>query len=197
MNAAQASRLLRILLSLILLSMSGQVTSAQESPPRDLQSHPQWPRLSLDEAGSPRATVEAFFRVISAPKGGKINVDRLNALFLPSGRIEVPVPAGNGREADVVFMTPARYASLSDRSTAGEGFFDHVLALHIEKFGAIAHVFASYASSVSPEAKPFVRGMKSFQMLKSGSHWYIAQVCWDRESADVSIPSAALKDREE
>lgn len=95
-------------------------------------------------------------------------------------------------------MTPAQYAVRSDEGTAKEGFFDRVLAQHVQRFGLIAHVFVSYASRTSPTApQPFVRGVKSFELFHSESRWYIVQVSWNRERDGLKIPPVYLEDQDE
>lgn len=70
---------------------------------------------------------------------------------------------------------------MSDEATKKEGFFDHLLAVRTEQFGDVAHVYASYESRVRREDPTlFVRGVKSFELLKSSGRWYTAQVSGTR-----------------
>lgn len=182
----------------VLLLAVPSMLAQDAAPARSAPPAAQWPIATDAETSSPRATVEAFFQAISAPKGGKLNQQRLMSLFQPGGRIAVPFTTAQGKRTDVIFLTPAEYALRSDEATATEGFFDRVLAVHVASFGEIAQVFASYASRNSPDdPKPFVRGIKSFELVESGSHWYITQVSWTRETPANSIPEVFLKDRSE
>lgn len=89
---------------------------------------------------------------------------------------------------------PDQYADASDRATATNGFFDRDIANHIERFGIMAHVWASYESRYkSDDAKPFSRGIKPMDLPNSGNRWYIVQVYWDRERPDNLIPKAYLQ----
>ena len=162
---------------------------------RDLHSHPEWPKANPEDVNSIRAIVGAFFDAISAPAGGTLNRDRLRALFVPGGRIEIPQPAWKGSPADVIFLTPDQYADSSDSQTAKTGFFDHLLAIQIQHFGLMAHVYTSYESRKNQsDPNPFVRGVKSIELLNSASRWYIVQVSWDRESPGNPIPDRYLHD---
>jgi hypothetical protein len=162
---------------------------------RELQSHPEWPKAKPEDVKTIRAIVGAFFDAISAPAGGTLNRERLRALFVPDGRIEIPQPASKGSPTDVIFLTPDQYAANSDSQTAKTGFFDHVLAVQVQHFGVMAHVYTSYESRKSPsDLKAFVRGVKSIELLNSAGRWYIVQVSWDRESPDNPIPYRYLHD---
>lgn len=149
----------------------------------------------MADVDTPRDIVAAFFQAISAAKGGTLDRERLRSLFTPAGRIEIPIPGSDRRATDVLFMSPDQYAAMSDGATAQSGFFDHLLALHLQQFGTIAHAWTAYESRNAPnDAKPFVRGIKTFDLLNSGGRWYITQVAWDRERTNNIIPPQYLQD---
>jgi len=177
---------------------SADVASEPKKPSvvsRELQSHPEWPKAKPEDVQTIRAIVGAFFDAISAPAGGTLNRERLRALFVPNGRIEIPLPSSKGNPTDVIFLTPDQYADNSDSQTAKTGFFDHVLARQVQHFGVMAHVYASYESRENTsDPKPFVRGVKSIELLNSAGRWYIVQVSWDRESPGNPIPDRYLHD---
>ena len=80
--------------------------------------------------------------------------------------------------------------------TTKRGFFDRVIANGIERFGNMAHVCSAYESRHAiSDPKPFVRGIKSFELLHSGNAWRIVQVFYTRELPEDPIPHAWLKDR--
>ena len=166
----------------------------QSAPPvLELQSHPDWPKARPEDVRTVRAIVDAFFHVISAPAGGILGRDGLRSLFVPGGRIEVPIVPSSTKSADVLFLTPDQYADNSDSQTTTSGFFDHMLALQVQRFGVMAHAYSSYESRKSvTDVKPFVRGVKSFELLKSKDRWFIVQVSWDRERPDNVIPARYL-----
>ena len=168
---------------------------AAAPPVHELRSHPDWPAARPDDVASIRGIVEAFLEAISAPKGGTLDRERLRSLFVPEGRIEIPIPASGTNQTDVVFVSPGRYADSSDDQTKNEGFFDRTLAMHVEQYGVMAHVFATYESRKNQsDTKPFIRGIKAFELLNSGGRWYITQVAWDRERSDNPIPEIYLHD---
>jgi hypothetical protein len=182
----------------VLFQVSAPPPPAPSRPVPELHAHPDWPTARAADVASPRAITAAFFAAISAPKGGTLDRARLRSLFTPDGRIEVPIPGAGARATDVAFLSPDQYAASSDLQTASEGFFDHLLAAHVQSFGVMAHVYAAYESRAwAEDSKPFVRGMKSFELLESGGRWYITQVAWDRERDGLVIPGEYLRDAED
>lgn len=186
-----------MLLSLLLVPvLSGAQASGRggtDSPVHELHSHPKWPAARPGDVTSIHSIVEAFFNAISAPKGGTLDRERLRSLFVPNGRVEIPLPGSGAQPTDVVFVSPDAYADMSNAATKDEGFSDHALAMHVQQFGVMAHVFSSYESRKKrDDPKPFLRGVKSFELLNSGGRWYITQVAWDVEREDNPIPGMYL-----
>ncbi len=162
-------------------------------PPLDLEAHPGWQGAGSSDTSSIETLIGAFARVVWSPAGGTLDRDRLRRLFTPSGHIVVAVPPAPGRTADVVILSPDGYADLSDRTTARQGFFDHVISNRVERFGVMAHVYSAYGSRhAASDPEPFARGVKSFELLNSGDRWYIVQVYYDRERAGNAIPKEFL-----
>ena len=166
------------------------------TPPRpqaELNSHSDWPKANPSDVVSIESTVRAFFDAISTPAGGKLDRVRLRSLFVPAGRIVATRAPSPSQAADVVFLSPDEYAALSDSQTVSKGFFDHNLVNKIERFGVMAHVYSTYESRLNrDDAKPVARGIKSFELLNSGSRWYIVQMYWDSERPDNPIPDRYL-----
>ena len=165
------------------------------APQADLNSHPDWPKANPADVVSIESTVRAFFDAISTPAGGKLDRVRLRSLFVPDGRIVAIRAPSASQSADVKFLSPDQYATISDSQTVSKGFFDHNLANQIERFGVMAHVYSSYESRFNrDDAMPVARGIKSFELLNSGSRWYIVQMYWDSERPDNPIPDRYLHD---
>ena len=173
-------------------------TSPLPAPAPDLKSHPEWPKANPADVATIESTVRAFYDAISTPAGGRLNRDRLRSLFVPAGRIVAGRAPNSGQAADVIFLSPDEYAAISDAHTVSKGFFDHNLANHIERFGAMAHVYSTYESRFDREStKPVARGIKSIELLNSDNRWYIVQVYYDLERPDNPIPDHYLQDKAE
>ena len=57
----------------------------------------------------------------------------------------------------------------------------------------IAHVFSTYESRHSlSDPEPFMRGINSFQLMHDGKRWWIVNVMWQHEAADLPIPERYL-----
>ncbi len=125
-----------------------------------------------------RATVLAVYNVISGPAGRR-DWDRFTPLFAPSARLI------HGAKV----MTPDEFAKASQPYFAEHGFFERPVANRIECFGDIAHVWSTYESRhASADEKPFVRGMNSFQLQRSGGRWLIVTILWQEEDAAHRLP---------
>ena len=167
-------------------------------PSRALASHPHLEAATGDVA-TIDAIVEALAKTISAPAGGVIDNKRLASLFIPGGRIVIGVDPKPGRLADVVLVSPNEYADSFNRAMKASsgregGFFDRVVANRVEHFGIMAHVYSSYESRESPsDPKPFRRGIKSIELLKSGERWYIVELYYDFERPGTPISATYMK----
>lgn len=167
-------------------------------PVHALGDHPDRPLAAPNDVRSVDAIVTAFAESISAPAGGAIDVKRLDSLFVPGGHIAIGVDPKAGRAADVVFVSPDEYAdrfnqAMKKSSRGDGGFFDHVIANTVEKFGIMAHVYCAYASREHPDdPHPFRRGIKSFDLLQSGGRWYVVEVFYDFERPGTPIPAEYL-----
>jgi hypothetical protein len=160
---------------------------------RDLQSHSSWPKARVDDVDTIQHITNAFISSISAPAGGKLDRQRLNSLFLPSGRIELLAGSKTG-SSDVVFVTPDEYAGLSDASTAKDGLIDRVISVHLHHFDALAQEFVTYESLAHlGDSKPFARGIKSLELLNRNERWYIVSATWERKSPSTPLPGNLLQ----
>jgi hypothetical protein len=59
----------------------------------------------------------------------------------------------------------------------------------VERYGAIAQVFSTYASfHHADDAKPFQRGINSFQLFYDGHRWWVVTIYWQGEHEGLPIP---------
>jgi hypothetical protein len=116
----------------------------------------------------------------------------MRGLFLPGARLVPAVHQADG-------VTIARVLTIDDFIKAieprikHEGFFEREIHRHIERFGAVAHVFSTYESRHSrADAHPFARGINSIQLFFDGKRWWIVTIFWDSERPDQPIPASRL-----
>ena len=70
------------------------------------------------------------------------------------------------------------------------GFFEHSIHNQQEQFGNMVQIWSTYESRHNAnDAKPFARGINSFQLLNDGKRYWIVNIFWDAESPDQPIPA--------
>jgi hypothetical protein len=91
-------------------------------------------------------------------------------------------------------ITPEDYIARSGPFLEGQGFFERETARRTEQFGHIAHVFSTYeARQKSDDARPFMRGINSIQLVNDGKRWWILTVFWEAETERTKLPEKYLK----
>jgi hypothetical protein len=74
-----------------------------------------------------------------------------------------------------------------------QGFFEREAHRTTESFGDIVEVFSTYESRhAKDDAKPFVRGINSIQLLKDGDRYWVVNILWDAERPGTEIPAKYL-----
>jgi len=145
-----------------------------------------------EDVSSPEAIVKAVYDVISGPAGKARDWDRFRSLFADGARL---IPTGIRPAGDFgpnVF-DPEGYIRRSEPIFTTTSFFEKEVAHRIEKFGHIVHVFSTYEARRDPaDAKPFLRGINSFQLLFDGVRWWVVTIFWEAESEAVKIPKEYL-----
>ena len=134
----------------------------------------------------------AVYDVISGPPG-KRDWDRFRSLYYPGARL---IPSGRNEKGEIRAHvdTPEEYAARAQSFFDREGFFEKSIANRIEIWDRIAHVWSTYESRHAREdAKPFARGINSFQLINDGHRWWILSVYWEGEDAAHPLPAKYLK----
>jgi hypothetical protein len=198
----QASRIA----ALVVLALSSNALLAQASapaapePPRpagSIAGHPGWSVAKPEDVKSPEAILDAVYSVISGGKGQARDWDRMRSLFVPDARLipAVAASAANGGAArsDAIMLTVDGYIERSGRRLTGDGFFERSIHNEIEQFGNIVQVWSTYESRHNlDDAKPFARGINSFQLLKDSDRYWVVNIFWDSESPAKPIPAKYL-----
>ena len=140
------------------------------------------------------AIIGAAYDGISGP-AGKRDWDRERSLFLPGARL-IPTAMTAG-EADPdsapQILDVEGYIARVEPYFAENGFYEKEVARRTEQVGRIAHVWSTYESRHSPDdAKPFMRGINSFQLFHDGARWWIVNIYWQHETPEHPIPDKYL-----
>jgi hypothetical protein len=134
------------------------------------------------------AIMAAVYDVISGPKGQKRDWDRMRSLFVPGARL-IPTRADTSGITKTSMLSVDDYIQRATPALEGEGFFERETHRTVERFGAIAQVFSTYESRhAATDAKPFQRGINSFQLLFDGQRWWVVNIYWQAASAELPIP---------
>jgi hypothetical protein len=151
------------------------------------------PQARAEDVRSIDSILGATYDVISGPAGKKRDWDRFRSLFYPGARL---IPTGkrpNEAEVRARVLTPDDYVERSAPFLEKEGFFERSVANRVDRFGNIAQVFSTYESrNNAADAKPFQRGINSFQLVNDGKRWWIITIMWQAETPDMPIPQEYL-----
>jgi hypothetical protein len=187
--------------ALAVLALSTTALLAQAAAPArpvgSIAGHPGWPAAKPEDVKSPEAILNAVYSVISGGKGQARDWDRMRSLFVPDARLipAVAASAANGGAAhsDALFLTVDGYIERSGARLTSDGFFERSIHNEIEQFGNIVQVWSTYESRHNlDDAKPFARGINSFQLLKDGDRYWVVNIFWDSESPTKPIPAKYL-----
>jgi hypothetical protein len=169
-------------------TQSKQPDSATQAAPA-----PQ-PEARPVDVASPDAILAATYDVISGPPTKKRDWDRFRSLFIPGARL-IPTAANkSGGGYKVRVITPEEYATLADAYFQKEGFVEREIARKAERYGNIMQIFSTYESRHdASDAKPFARGINSFQLFYDGTRWWVVTIFWQEETPDNPLPKEFLR----
>ena len=146
------------------------------------------------DGASVDSIVAALYESVSHGPEQEPDWNRMRELFLPVGMLIPPKPAKDdiftvldvdGFEARVKKAMAAAKAKGDPTS-----FFEREVARKTDCFGHICQIFSTYEARRAPsDAKPFVRGINSIQLVGDGRRWWVASVIWDTERPDNPIPA--------
>lgn len=137
--------------------------------------------------------IRAYYEVVSGPAGGIPDRARDKTLHLPNALVGVPGPAKDG-VSQLITMTLDDY---HDRfgGPRSEGFYEKEIHRVVQRFGNLAQVMSTYASSTTPEGEAYARGINSIQLTWDGKRWWIVSWTYDEERSDNPIPAEFLPER--
>lgn len=180
-----------LLLPCVLLAGAWVPPAAAQSAPA---SSPIPPAASAIPAARPAdvssmdAVIKAVYDVISGPGDRQRDWNRMRSLFVPGARL-IAVHAGKGGPNVARVLSVEDYIRLAAPLMAKNGFFERESHRTVERFGDIAQVFSTYESRYAEtDAKPFQRGINSFQLMFDGRRWWVVTIYWQGESSDRPIP---------
>jgi hypothetical protein len=183
----------RVALAAALLCLGALTALAQTSPPPPARSKPAHASEARPaDVDSIEHILQATYDVISGPAGAPRDWVRFRSLFAEGARL-IPVGRRKGGGFGPRTLSTEEYVALATPVFQKEGFFERGIANRIERFGNIADVFSTYESRHTREdARPFARGINSFQLVNDGKRWWIVNIMWEAESPEHRIPAKYL-----
>jgi hypothetical protein len=145
------------------------------------------------DVASPEAVVAAFYEAISGPAGKKRDWNRFLSLFFPGARL---LPAeGRGHSGNMPETFSAEtYLYNTEPYMMQAGYIEREITRKTDRFGKLAHVWSSYrVRHAESDAKPFVRGVNSFQLFFDGTRWWIYSLVWQPETPRLTLPADLVR----
>lgn len=171
---------------LLIVSLLVSSIAVGQTPSRPL------PAPKPEDVASMDAILRATYDVLSGPAGQKRDWDRMRSLFVPNAKMGAAVRTKSG-EIKYFGFDVERYIAMDDEILAEKGFFEHELHRHVDTFGNISQVFSTYESRWKLDvAKPFERGVNSFQLFNDGKRWWIVSIYWQGEDEKLKLPKKLL-----
>jgi hypothetical protein len=136
------------------------------------------------------AIIGAYYEVVSGPAGQPADRARDEYLHHPSALIGIPTQGDDGRPT-------LRMISLGQYHDAFGGprqqpFYEWELNREVQRFGNVAHVWSTYASSREPGGEIFTRGINSIELFWDGDRWWITSWSFDQEREGLAVPEEYL-----
>jgi hypothetical protein len=134
------------------------------------------------------ALLEELYGSISFGPGQRPDFDKLRSLLFPGARL-LRVQAGGVESMDVEGFI----ASFEEHLASGAltEFRESEIARRVDRFGPMAHVFSTYATTITLGGVTLERrGINSIQLVRSEGTWKILTIYWTDETGDNPIPAA-------
>jgi len=147
-------------------------------------------RVERDDVKTIDGLMRAYYEVVSGPAGAAPDRRRDEVLHHPDALIGMPVRDSAGAES-LVTMSLAEFYERAG-GVRDVPFYEWELSRRVERFGMIAHVWSTYASSDRPGGPPQSRGINSIQLYFDGRRWWVMGWIYDREREGKPIPHEYL-----
>jgi hypothetical protein len=181
----------RVLLATCLCGVALVLSGHALARPEPATPPPARPAQSVarpSDVSSMNAIIEAVYAVISGPAGKARDWKRFQSLFAPGARLVAVHRDKEGHEHLLTF-TSGQFAQQAGAYMSEHGFFERETHRSVERYGAIAQVFSTYASRhAKADSEPFQRGINSFQLYYDGHRWWVVTIYWQPEYPDLPIP---------
>lgn len=148
-----------------------------------------WGQTSNDPADVANidAVIKAYYEVVSGPAGEAPDQARDEWLHHPAALIGLPGTDSLGNPT-MATMTLDGYYELTGGPRRAP-FFEWEIHRITERFGSVAHVWSTFATSDRYENEPQRRGINSIQLFHDGQRWWIMSWIFDNERDGNPLPA--------
>lgn len=162
---------------------AGQVHASDTSR----ASQPACGTAAADPAAAvPETLVRALYEIVSGPAQQPKDWARLQRLHVP-GALITPTQHASAQTLLAAPQTLDQFIELNQRLFSAQGFYEHEVAQHVQRFGHIAHVWSAYETRSATDGPVTARGINSFQLLHDGQRWCVLSATWDSATAEHPI----------
>jgi hypothetical protein len=123
--------------------------------------------------------IRAYYEVVSRPAGEPADRRRDVTLHHPSALVSITGVDEEGQPR-ITTMSLGEYHDAFG-AAGEEGFFEWEIHRVTHRFGNVALVWSTYASSLTPGGPVQARGINSIQLYHDGSRWWITSWIYDTE----------------
>ena len=148
------------------------------------------PAAASDDVTTLDGIIDAYYGVISGPAGTAPDRARDARLHHADALVAITGVRPDGTRTIRTMTLDEYHESFGGMRTTG--FFEREIHRRVERFGNIAHVWSTYASSREPDGTPFARGINSIQLYHDGERWWVTSWIFDSERRDNRIPAQYL-----
>jgi hypothetical protein len=188
MQHLAAVKLCLLLVASVCLAQNQTHPPAQTVPPPAATT----PMANPADVASPDAIIAALYNVVSGPAGQKRDWDRMRSLFYQGARLIPTAPKQEGGMGATT-LTLQEFIDRASPNLEKNGFSEHEIARHTDKWGNILQAFSTYESRHDPkDPTPSARGINSFQLFSDGIRWWILTIYWQKETPDNHVPPEFL-----
>lgn len=154
---------------------------------------PTTPAAQPSDVTSVPAILSAMYDALSGAKGAAPDWGRFRSLFAPGARLIPVLKRQDGNIRTRPFTVDEFITAVGNSWWVEQGFFERSAADRIDNFANMAIVLSVYELRRDrADAKPYLRGVNSFQLLNDGKRWWIVTLVWQAEDAANPIPQKYL-----
>jgi len=149
-------------------------------------------KANPEDVKSPEALLNALYKSLSGKAEEEREWNRFRSLFLPGADISSTNRKDGAPNKQT--WTVDEFIRKIGKSMAKKAFYEKQIHSVKERFGDIAHIFSTYEVTSTPDGKPFMRGLNSYQLWYDGNRWWIYSLIWHAEREGAQLPQKYLRE---